>query len=92
MTLYSWLKQCRQQGMPLPGNRTTGEDWSPEAKLAVVVETVSMSEAELSAYCRKKGLYPEQVQRWKEACLQGAGMQPDRDKRSEERRVGKECP
>ena len=38
VTLYSWLKQCRQQGMPVPGNRNTGEDWSPEAKLAVVVE------------------------------------------------------
>ena len=80
VTLYSWLKQCREQGMPVPGNRNTGEDWSPEAKLAVVIETASMSEAELSAYCREKGLYPEQVQRWKEACLQGAGMQQDRDK------------
>ena len=79
VTLYSWLKQCRQQGMPVPGNRT-GEDWSPEAKLAVVVETASMSEAELSAYCREKGLYPEQVQRWKEACLPGAGMQGERQK------------
>ena len=66
--------------MPVPGNRNTGEDWSPEAKLAVVVETASMSEAELSAYCREKGLYPEQVQRWKEACLQGAGMQEGLDK------------
>jgi len=80
VTLYSWLKQCRQKGMPVPGNRNTGEDWSPEAKLAVVVETASMPEAELSAYCREKGLYPEQVQRWKEACLQGAGMEDDRQK------------
>ena len=48
--------------MPVPGNRNTGEDWSPEAKLAVVVETASMSEVELSAYCSEKGLYPEQVQ------------------------------
>ncbi|MWJ27409.1 hypothetical protein GPM19_04170 [Halomonas sp. ZH2S] len=39
VTLYSWLKHCRQQGMPMPGNRTTGEDWSPEARLAFVVET-----------------------------------------------------
>ncbi|HAC87477.1 MAG TPA: IS3 family transposase, partial [Gammaproteobacteria bacterium] len=43
VTLYSWLKQCRQQGMPVPGNLNTVEDWSPEAKLAVVVETASMS-------------------------------------------------
>lgn len=38
VTLYSWLKQCRQQGMPVPGNRHAGEDWSPEAKLAVVIK------------------------------------------------------
>ncbi|MTI79114.1 MAG: hypothetical protein FH754_17675 [Marinobacter sp.] len=55
----------------MPGNRNTGEGWSAEARLAVVVETASMSEAELSAYYREKGLYPEQVQRWKEACLSG---------------------
>jgi transposase-like protein len=30
VTLYSWLKQCRQQGIPVPGNRTTGEDWPPK--------------------------------------------------------------
>lgn len=80
VTLYSWLKQCRQQGVPVPGNRGAGDDWSPEAKLAVVIETAPMSEAELSAYCREKGLFPEQVQRWKVGCLQGAGMQEDRDK------------
>jgi transposase-like protein len=77
VTLYSWLKQCRQQGMPVPGNRNTGEDWSPEAKLAVVVEMASMSEAELSAYCRQKGLYPERVQR----CLRVLACKKDWRKR-----------
>jgi transcriptional regulator of met regulon len=28
-----------------------------------------MSEAELSEYCRKKGLYPEQIKEWKGACI-----------------------
>jgi transposase-like protein len=83
VTLYSWLKQCRQQGIPVPGNRHIGEDWSPEAKLAVVIETAAISEAELGAYCREKGLYPEQVQRWKEACLQGAGRQEEREKEAQ---------
>ena len=27
-TLYSWLKQCRQQGVPVPGNRNTAEERS----------------------------------------------------------------
>ena len=80
VTLYNWLKQCRQQGVPVPGYRNAGDDGSPEFKLAVVIETASLSEAELSAYCRQKGLYPEQVQRWKEACLHGAGLQEGQGK------------
>ena len=62
VTLYNWLKQCRQKGMTVPSYRNAGDDWSPEAKLAVVIETTSLFEAELGAYCRQKGLYPEQVQ------------------------------
>ena len=27
-----------------------------------------MSEEELGAYCRTKGLYPEQIAQWKQAC------------------------
>jgi transposase len=34
------------------------DEWSGEAKFAVVVETAVLSEAELSQYCREKGLYP----------------------------------
>lgn len=75
VTLYSWLKQCRERGMPVPGSRKTGEDWSAEAKLAVVIETAALSETELNAYCREHGLYVEQIRSWKAACLQGAGQQ-----------------
>ena len=32
----------------------------------------SMNESQLSEYCRSKGLYPEQIKRWREACVQGA--------------------
>jgi len=70
-TLYNWRKQAKQQGHPVPGKTSSTDDWSAEAKLAVVIETASLSAAELSQYCREKGLYPEQVQRWKEDCLQG---------------------
>jgi transposase-like protein len=47
-----------------------------EAKFAVVVETAALNEAELGEYCRKRGLYPEQVHAWRRVCEQanqGAG-------------------
>ena len=40
-------------------------------KFAVVLETAALSEIELSEYCRRKGLYPEQVQQWRQACILG---------------------
>lgn len=55
----------------MPGNKPTPDQWSAEAKLAIVIETGSMSEAELSEYCRAKGLYVEQVKAWKAESLKG---------------------
>ena len=85
VTLYHWLKQCRQRGVPVPGRNKTADHWSGEAKLAVVIETASLSEEELSVYCREKGLYVEQVRRWKDACIQGTGQQEDQHKRARKR-------
>ena len=56
----------------MPGSRSSNtEDWSAEAKFVVVVETQSMNETEKSTYSREKELYPEQIQRWRQACIEG---------------------
>ncbi len=70
-TLYNWRDKAKQQGRPMPGNKPTPEQWSAEAKLATVIETASLNEAELSEYCREKGLYVEQVKAWKADSLRG---------------------
>jgi transposase-like protein len=71
-TLYNWRKQAKEQGLAVPGSGKKSDAWSGEAKFAVVVETASLSESQLSEYCRSKGLYPEQVKAWREACVSGA--------------------
>jgi len=70
-TLYHWRDKLRKEGQPVPGKTLTSDDWSAQAKLAVVIETASMTEIEISKYCREKGLFTEQVQRWKKECLVG---------------------
>ncbi|WP_028865128.1 transposase, partial [Psychromonas aquimarina] len=67
-TLYSWLNKVRVKESTMP---TKSAKWSAEAKFSVIVETASFSEAELSQYCREKGLFVEQVKTWKQECLQG---------------------
>ncbi|MCP3877394.1 MAG: transposase [Sulfitobacter sp.] len=43
---------------------------SSEEKFTVVIESASLNEVELSEYGRRKGLYPEQINAWRNACLQ----------------------
>ena len=35
-----------------------------------MVETAGLNEVELSQYCRKRGLYPEQIASWRTSCRQ----------------------
>lgn len=71
VTLYTWRRQAKAGGEVVLGNGKLAEHWPAETKLAVVVETASLSEVDLSHYCREKGLYPEQVKAWRQACLDG---------------------
>lgn len=79
-TLYHWRNEAKSKGVPVPGHTNTSEQWSAEAKLATVIETAAFSEAELSQYCREKGLYPEQVKNWKSEALLGFASRTDLDK------------
>lgn len=69
-TLYSWQKQFNTSGFSV-SKVSSSDKWSSEEKFAVVLETSALPEAELSEYCRGKGLYPEQVKEWKQACIAG---------------------
>lgn len=51
--------------------RKNSDQWTPENQLAVIIETAALNEAELAEYCRKKGLFAEQIQHWKAAFISG---------------------
>ncbi len=69
-TLYNWRKEARAQGRLLPDGDQTPEGWTSRDKFAAVLESAALSEAELGEYCRKRGLYPEQIRTWRAACEQ----------------------
>jgi transposase-like protein len=70
-TLYLWRKAARAEGRLLPdADGTQPEGWSSCDKFAAVLEGAALNETELAEYCRKRGLYPEQVKAWRQACEQ----------------------
>ena len=79
-TLYSWQKRYATTGFTVSDK--TSENWSSQEKFTVVLETATLNETELSEYCRKKGLYPEQIKSWKQACLEANQETPKQAKSS----------
>ena len=68
-TLYNWRKQAMNKGKLVSGDGRNAERWSSANKFTTVLETASLNEAELALYCRKKGLYAEQINAWRSACV-----------------------
>ena len=75
ITLYKWRKAWRLQGEVVPASEKEAEGWSAADKFTVVLETAGLNTTELGGYCRERGLYPEQVDRWRKAA-QDANAQP----------------
>lgn len=72
-TLYNWKKQARANGIAVPGGEVESERWSTQDKFLIVVETAAMNEMERAEYCRSRGLFVEQIDAWRDACMQANG-------------------
>ncbi|HBZ8552213.1 TPA: IS3 family transposase [Salmonella enterica subsp. houtenae] len=65
-TLYGWRSQAGISGRSTETVGCAPQEWSQEARFAVLVETATLSAHAVAEYCRRKGLYPEQIQQWKD--------------------------
>jgi transposase-like protein len=71
MSLSNWRKQARAEGSVVSDTKQPSENWSAETKFAVVLEAAGLSEIDLGEYCRRKGLYPEQIATWRQSFING---------------------
>ncbi|MCC5909629.1 MAG: transposase [Clostridiaceae bacterium] len=70
-TIYTWMhskaKKDNQHSTRSSNNHSS--KWGSEDKFHVVLETCTLTEEELAAYCRKKGIYIDDVKTWRKQCL-----------------------
>jgi len=69
VTIYSWRTKINNGY--LDEKSTNDKNYSPEDKFHIVMETYSLNEGELNAYCREKGLYPKTVKKWQQNAING---------------------
>jgi transposase len=76
-TLSRWLRSAGSLGSMSEDNEQGTEqrrpqDWSAEEKLDVITEAEGLSEEELGAFLRRKGLHEVQLKQWRDLAREGA--------------------
>jgi transposase-like protein len=81
-TLRTWQDAARAEGKIMARSSKSADRWSSSDKFQMVLAVATLSAEEQSAYCRRQGVYPEQIAQWRQACelangtMIDAGMSP----------------
>jgi transposase-like protein len=70
-TLERWRADALANGS---GDRGCGSQrWTAAARLQAVIATAAMDEATRSVWCREQGVYPAELEAWKQDAIAGLG-------------------
>lgn len=68
-TVDRWIREAQLTKTISPAKMTNEEkrpqDWTKTERLQAIIECAGFDESAVSAYCRKKGLYPHHIKQWK---------------------------
>lgn len=70
-TLYRWRKEAKSKGVVYKDKGTSRQKYSKEMQLQIIIETSLLNSNDLSEYCRRKGVYAEEIEAWKKAFISG---------------------
>jgi len=88
-TIYQWVRATKKKDERF--TKLDKSKWSSEDKFQVVLETASLSEIELGEYCRRKGIYVEDVKAWRNHCAKANSPSAEDPQRlKEELKIEKE--
>lgn len=64
-TLYGWKTRALNKSNNKIGKKANKKTMTSSDKFHIVMETYTLSEYDLSKYCRKNGLYVNEVKKWR---------------------------
>lgn len=66
-TLATW--KAKATSLSVSKTKKYSKNISSREKFLIVMETYTLSEIDLSKYCRENGLYVEEVKEWRASCI-----------------------
>ena len=79
--IYQWLREKEDKS----ANPKPIRKWTSKDKFHIVLETFTLTEQELAVYCRRQGLFIEDVKAWRDQCLKAnASISKDPQKLEED--------
>jgi transposase len=68
-TIYEWIKKNKTKNDDNKTKYKSPNKWTSEDKFQIVLETSTLNETELAQYCRRKGIFADEVKTWRKQCL-----------------------
>jgi transposase-like protein len=68
------LERWRADALSTPARERA---WTAAARLHAVITTASMDETQRSAWCRENGVYPTELEQWKQNAIAALGQTPE---------------
>ena len=65
-TLKSWMKASKKQSVNTGLNKPASA-YTPAQQLDALLETAKLSDAQISVWCREKGLFPHDLSAWRQS-------------------------
>lgn len=84
-TRYGWRRRAAGRGRLGTTSAAPLGTFDSEEQFAVVMATAPLNERELGEYCRRQGLFPEQIAAWRETCRQANAPLATQAERAERR-------
>lgn len=92
--LYNWVNKFKANnniGEDMQNNNSTRpQNWSAEHKLEAINATFALTDEEKGIYCRKHGIYLQNLSSWKQALIDGIKPSANKECKAENIRIKKE--
>ena len=90
-TISKWLKAYKQNGnINLNSKEKRPKDWIAEERMAALMATGTMSSEERTVWCRKKGIFTHNLDKWKKDAIAAMTLRSGKKQSEQEKNLKKQ--